>query len=115
MLLHEQVHAATGWLGAPAPGQLWVSEGLAEAVMLDAAPELQARSAELLASGCPLATAPPADADFSDPLAHELAYAHSAALVTALLEQIDGISQIEDLWTQPGALPASGLPEVCGR
>lgn len=115
LLLHEQVHAATGWLGAPAAGQLWVSEGLAEAVMLDAAPELQARSAELLAAGCPLAAAPPADADFSDPNAQGLAYASSAALVAALLQQPDGLSQIEDLWTHPGALPSSGLPDLCIR
>lgn len=115
LLVHEQTHAATNWLGHPAAGQLWVSEGLAEWVMLQASPQAQQGSTQTLIDACPAASTPPADADFTDPDDLELAYAWSAAALDRLITGRDAASTISTLWQTPGAQPDLESPLVaCG-
>lgn len=106
LLVHEQTHAATiNWLGYPAAGQLWVSEGLAEAVMLQASPESQQHSKTTLADVCEFFEPPPSDSDFTDSVRADVAYAWSAAAVTELLADPDATAVISRLWTESGSQP----------
>lgn len=110
LIAHELVHLATAGLGAPAPGQLWVSEGLAEALSLPLSADEQARSRAVLAAGCPLPIEPPADASFSDPTVQQFAYAWSGATVGALLDAGATAQSITELWQTSGAQPTSWPP-----
>lgn len=115
LLVHEQTHAATSWLGHPASGRLWLSEGLAEWMMLQASPEAQQRSDQALTDACPLTPVPPADADFSDPAKADLAYAWSAAAVGRLIDRPAAASVIGTLWNSPDTPDADlelGSPPV---
>lgn len=104
LLVHEQGHAATSWLGPPASGRGWVSEGFAEWFMLQRSAVEQNRSAAILRASCPLPAIPPADADFADPRAQPLAYAWSAAAIDQIMAQDDDpVATITKLWQDPDA------------
>lgn len=115
LLLHEQVHAATAWLGPPAAGGRWVSEGVAEWLMLQHSDDEQRRSSALLISSCPLSAHPPADEDFADPTTQPLAYAWSAAAIGQIVEaDPDPQHTITRLWQGAGAQDrVSRLDELC--
>lgn len=116
LLAHELVHLRTVHLGHPASGQLWVSEGLAEALALPSSPTEQARSLAVLRAGCPLDATPPPDDAFSDPARQQFAYAWSAAMVAELLRTEQSQQTITALWQGSGELPPVGPPvEVCAR
>lgn len=99
LLLHEQVHAATAWLGAPAPGRQWVSEGLAEWVRSQHDPDLALGATGLEPAGC--AWIAPADEEFAgaDPLP---AYQRSAAAVAAIMGRPDAAEVLVGLWRDAG-------------
>ncbi len=107
LMLHEQVHAATSWLGSPSAGQRWVSEGLAEWLMLQESPDELERSRAVLAASCPAPDTAPSDGDFADPARLALAYARSAEIVGQVLaEQPGAAARLAQLWQTPGARPA---------
>lgn len=116
LLTHEAVHAATGWLAAPASGSTWVSEGLAEAIALPQSPADQARSLEHLRSACPDLPGPPSDAAFVDPGQVDYAYAWSGWQVGRLLANDPSGEVIKALWHDPSAaIPViPGTAGACG-
>lgn len=108
LLLHELAHAATDPLGPPAEGQLWVSEGLAEYVMLQSSQEQADHSLAVLAASCPLDSEPPSDDDFRDPRTQQYAYAWSAWTVAGIVATgPQAPAEIESLWKTSGAVPMS--------
>lgn len=115
LLVHELTHAATSWLGHPADGQLWVSEGLAEHMMLQSSDAATQASNQVLLDHCPLSDAPPADADFADPSKNEFAYAWSAAAINMLLAERDTGHSLQYLWITAGEQPElTGPLADCG-
>lgn len=113
LVAHELVHVANAELGVPAAGQLWVSEGLAEALSLPLSADEQQRSAGVLAVGCPLSAEPPPDEAFTDPTRQRFAYAWSAAAVDELLATDDAQTTITLWWHQPGQRPANAPAGPC--
>lgn len=117
LLTHEAVHVATGQQGQPAPGRLWVMEGLAELVALPADPTEQSLSLESARAACVTDLSAPADADFNGgplqrPQVAQEAYARSWQRIVQLLEQRDGAQGFDDiraLWT--GADPEGLSPQ----
>lgn len=99
LLLHERVHAATAWLGPPAAGQLWVSEGLAEQVMARAWSAQPLGNQQSLGHPC----SPPADADFTNRATWQCAYAWAADTVGQIVATDP--EQVIWLWQHSGAQP----------
>lgn len=105
LLAHELVHLVTAEWGPPAAGQQWVSEGLAEALSLPLSADEQARSLAVLSAACPLPLSPPADAEFTNPVAQRFAYAWSGAVVGELLQDGADAAALRQLWQESGAQP----------
>lgn len=103
LLAHEAVHVATGGLGRPAPGALWVSEGLAEHVALGQWPSQAQASASLLRQHCPLPPEAPTDDEFTGNQA-ALAYARAALAVSQLVTGPSSTTQITTAWAKPGSV-----------
>jgi hypothetical protein len=105
LMLHEQTHAATSWLAAPAAGRQWVSEGLAEWVRLrhpvadDSYPAAQP-------GGCVTGSVP-ADADFQGLGDTTDAYRWSEAAIGQIMSRPDATAVVQRLWRDPAEpLPA---------
>lgn len=105
LMLHEQTHAATSWLAAPAAGRQWVSEGLAEWVRLrhpvadDSHPAAQP-------GGCVTGSVP-ADADFQGLGDTTDAYRWSEAAIGQIMSRPDATAVVQRLWRDPAEpLPA---------
>ncbi len=114
LLLHELAHAATDELGAPASGQRWVSEGLAEFVMLQDSPEQSQNSRQLLTASCPVTGTPPSDGEFADLAIQPFVYAWSAwAVEQVIASRPDPAVELETLWHTPGARPNLDPSALC--
>lgn len=99
LMLHEQTHAATSWLAAPADGRLWVSEGLAEWVRGQHDADGGARPAAQPGQ-CVTGTAP-ADADFQGLSETTDAYQWSQAAIGQIMSRPDATAVVQRLWRDP--------------
>lgn len=115
LLVHEGVHVATWTLGAPAPGRLWVSEGLSDALAL-AGPGAELTTASVaVTQACQGLPATTVDDDLRgnlDPQLAARAYGVAAGRVRALLDHggaVTGASDLKALWQ--GEMPA-GMTEA---
>ncbi len=106
LLLHEQVHAATAWLGAPAPGRQWVSEGLAEWVRLQHHTEPAPGGAAPEPVDCTWAA--PADEEFTG-ANPPTAYQRSASAVALIMGRPDAAKLLVGLWRDA----AQPVPLLC--
>lgn len=105
LMVHEQTHVATDWLGPVAAGQLWMSEGLAESEVFLASPEFRKQSFEIVRDHCPLSDGPPPDEDFRDPGTSEFAYAWSGLAVEQLVWSSGSAADMISAWRKAGLLP----------